>query len=160
MQIVSSCLYVLAKSPSWIIASRLVGGIGNVIAVALLTDVCRATTKEERTPILVGFNIAQQIGLLFGPACNLFLRKFNFTVTVGDFSLVVSKLNAPGLFMGILYVTLEVVVTVFYYDLARAKREEEEEVRRSRDSRVRKSISIRELIRMLILIFLCCVKST
>ena len=36
-------------------------GIGNVSSVAYLTDVCRATSKSERAPILVGFNIAQQV---------------------------------------------------------------------------------------------------
>ncbi len=133
-------------------------GIGNVIGVALTTDVCRATTKEERTPIIVGLNIAQQvrifffthslhstllflpmslpseilsfppsqIGLLFGPACNLFLREIRFTLSLGPLSLLVDKLNAPGLFMGSLYLVLEVAVLAFYHDLARARREEEE----------------------------------
>ncbi len=121
-QVLSCGIYLLARSPGWVLVSRLVGGLGNVIGVALMTDVCRATSKEERTPILVGFSISQQVGLLLGPACNLFLREINFTLDLGSFVLEVNKLNAPGLFMGVLYVLLEVVVFAFYYDLAEAKR--------------------------------------
>ena len=104
------------RSPSWIIASRLIGGIGNVAAVGVSADVCRATTLEERTPILVGFGIARQLGLLFGPACNLFLRAMDFYMG----PLRVNKLNAPGLFLAALYLILEVMAAAFYYDLARS----------------------------------------
>ena len=65
-QIASSVIYLCALSPGWILASRLIAGIGNVATVALFTDVCRATSKEERTPILVSFNIAQQVSTVFG----------------------------------------------------------------------------------------------
>ena len=84
--------------------------------VGVSADVCRVTTLEERTPVLVGFGIARQLGLLFGPACNLFLRKTQFSIG----SLVVNKLNAPGLFLAILYLILELLVAAFYFDLARS----------------------------------------
>ena len=87
-----------------------------------MTDVCRATTLEERTPILVWFGIAQQIGLLFGPACNLFLREIDISLFDGSFR--VNKLNAPGFFLAVLYLLLEVAVAVLYYDLAKAADEE------------------------------------
>ena len=95
--------------------SRLIGGIGNVAWVGVSADVCRATTPEERTPILVGFGIARQLGLLFGPACNLFLRNIHFSIG----SLTVNKLNAPGLFLAVLYLILELLAAAFYFDLAR-----------------------------------------
>ena len=84
--------------------------------VGVSADVCRATTLEERTPILVGFGIARQLGLLFGPACNLFLRNLDFHMG----PLRVNKLNAPGLFLAALYLILEVMAAAFYYDLARS----------------------------------------
>ena len=81
----------------------MLGGIGDVAWVGVNADVCRATTLEERTPILVGLGIARQLGLLFGPACNLFLRNVQFSIGW----LTVNKLNAPGLFLVILYLILE-----------------------------------------------------
>ena len=98
----------------------MLGGIGNVAGVGVNADICRATTLEERTPILVGFGIARQLGLLFGPACNLFLRNIQFSIG----SLTVNKLNAPGLFLVILYLILELLAAAFYFDLARSLQEE------------------------------------
>ena len=105
--------------------------------VGVSADVCRVTTLEERTPILVGFGIARQLGLLFGPACNLFLRNTRFTVG----SLTVNKLNAPGLFLAILYLILEMMAAAFYFDLARslqaerdAQRVEGEDTEREHDA--------------------------
>ena len=88
--------------------------------VGVNADVCRATTLEERTPILVGLGIARQLGLLFGPACNLFLRNVQFSIGW----LTVNKLNAPGLFLVILYLILELLAAAFYFDLARSLQEE------------------------------------
>ena len=104
----------------------MLGGIGDVAWVGVNADICRATTLEERTPILVGLGIARQLGLLFGPACNLFLRNVQFSIG----SLTVNKLNAPGLFLVILYLILELLAAAFYFDLARSLQEEREAQRR------------------------------
>ena len=87
------------------------------------TDVCRSTTLEERTPVLLTFNIAQQLGLLLGPACNLFLRELEFSIG----PLLVNKLNAPGLFLTILYILFEILSCFMYYDLKVAKDQQERE---------------------------------
>ena len=91
--------------------------MGNGANIAFLTDVCRATTLEERTPVLLFFNIVQQIGLLLGPACNLFLRELDFYI--GPFH--INKLNAPGFFLTVLYIIFEIVASLMYYDLKVAK---------------------------------------
>ena len=64
-QIVGACLYLFANSPLLLLASRLVSGLGKAISVVFLTDVCRSTEKNDRTPVLLLFNIAFQVGLLF-----------------------------------------------------------------------------------------------
>jgi hypothetical protein len=76
---------------------------------------------EERTPVLLLFNIAQQLGLLLGPACNLFLREVDFHIG----SIHVNKLNAPGLFLAFVYILFEIVAALMYYDLKVAKDLEE-----------------------------------
>ncbi len=59
--VVSAVLYLVARSPGWILASRVIGGIGNVATVSVMADICRSTTLEERTPLFVAINIAQQV---------------------------------------------------------------------------------------------------
>ena len=122
-QITGSFLYFIGNSPTLLIISRLVEGLGNGAYVAFTTDVCRTTTLEERTPVLLFFNVAQQIGLLLGPACNLFLREIDFYIG----SIHVNKLNAPGLFLVVLYILFEILACFMYYDLKKAKEEEEED---------------------------------
>ena len=101
-------------------SSRLIEGLGNAIGVVFLTDVCRATTIEERTPVLLFFNLAQQLGLLLGPACNLFLRDLDFYIG----TLHVTKLNAPGFFLAVIYALFEILAYFAYYDLKVAKDQE------------------------------------
>lgn len=54
------------------------------------------------------------VGILIGPICNLFLHSINFTV--GDFR--VTKLTAPALFVCIIFVVLEFIVSFMYFNLA------------------------------------------
>lgn len=123
-QIVSGLIYGFASSSTWILLSRLIAGVGNVASVALMTDVTRATSKEERTSVLVSFSIAQQVGLLFGPACNLFLRQISFTL----FGFEVNKLNGPGFFLATMYFIFEFVVLLMYYDLAKEYAKEQKRI--------------------------------
>ena len=119
-QIAGSLMYFMGISPAFMIFGRLVEGLGNPAMVAFTTDVCRATTLEERTPVLLLFNIAQQLGLLLGPACNLFLREIDFYIG----SIHVNKLNAPGFFLALVYLLWEILAYFCYYDLKVAKDEE------------------------------------
>ena len=119
-QIIGSLMYFFGVSPLFMIFGRLIEGLGNPAMVAFTTDLCRATTLEERTPYLLLFNIAQQLGLLLGPACNLFLREIDFYIG----SMHVNKLNAPGFFLFIVYALWEILAYFFYYDLKVAKEQE------------------------------------
>ena len=47
-----------------LVAARLVYGLGKATAVLFLADVCRATAREQRTLVILLFNIAFQVGLL------------------------------------------------------------------------------------------------
>lgn len=119
-QLLGACLYTISPSPTCLLGSRLISGCGKSIAVVFLADICKSTSKEKRTPILLLFNIAGQIGLLLGPACNIFLRQVNFSVGW----LSVNKLNAPGVFLFFLWFVFSMAVLVFYYDLVTIHKEE------------------------------------
>jgi len=119
-QLVGSCLYTLSFSPTCLLGSRLISGCGKSIAVVFLSDICKSTNKEKRTPILLLFNIAGQLGLLLGPACNMFLREIEFELGW----LSVNKLNAPGVFLFFLWLLFSLAVLFFYYDLVTIHKEE------------------------------------
>ena len=61
-QIAGALMYLVSSSEYVVLVSRLVSGLGKSITIAFLTDICRSTTIEERTPVLLIFNIAFQIG--------------------------------------------------------------------------------------------------
>lgn len=112
-QICGSCLYLSASSPVCLLVSRLVSGLGKGITVVFLTDICRSTELVERTPILLLFNIAFQVGLLIGPACNLALSQLDMDTILGH----LDKLNSPGLLLAVSWGLFSLMVLMFYRDL-------------------------------------------
>ena len=61
-QIAGASLYLVSWSQHLVMVSRLVSGLGKSITIVFLTDICRTTNITERTPVLLIFNIAFQIG--------------------------------------------------------------------------------------------------
>eukprot|EP00092_Neocalanus_flemingeri_P003893 GFUD01004190.1.p1 GENE.GFUD01004190.1~~GFUD01004190.1.p1 ORF type:complete len:678 (-),score=158.14 GFUD01004190.1:36-1901(-) len=112
-QVLGSCLYLTASSPVILLVSRLVSGLGKGITIVFLTDICRSTEQAERTPILLLFNIAFQVGLLIGPACNLALSQLDLMTMVGH----LDKLNSPGLLLAVAWGLFTIMVIMFYRNL-------------------------------------------
>jgi len=119
-QIVGACLYLFANTPLLLVASRLVSGLGKSISVVFLTDVCRSTEKNDRTPVLLLFNIAFQVGLLLGPAANLALSLIDLATPLGR----LTKLNSPGLLLWLLWLVFSFLVCALYTDLTVVSRDE------------------------------------
>ena len=57
-----------------------------------MTNVAWATTEGQRTSYIATFMGLRQLGLVIGPAFNLFLREFNFWI--GPFK--IDKYSSPG----------------------------------------------------------------
>jgi len=119
-QISGALLYLAAVSPVMLVASRLVSGLGKSISILFLANICQSSPQHQRTPILLLFNIAFQVGLLLGPAFNLVLSQVHFVTYFG----VLSNLNSPGLLMGVLWFIFSLVVIFCYYDLVALKEKE------------------------------------
>jgi len=79
----------------------------------VFADLSNSTPVDERTSIMATFQACSQIGLLIGPVFNLLLREFDFKI--GDFS--VNKLTAPGLFMALVGIILEILFITIYFNL-------------------------------------------
>lgn len=106
-------LYFIAWSKYWVLGARLVAGIGAGIGGGIFAQIARTTTEKERTGMYSIAMALRQFGLLVGPGLNLFLREFD--VKLGPFLL--DKYTAPGIFMSVLWLLLEVVMLFFYFDL-------------------------------------------
>ncbi|ELU07452.1 hypothetical protein CAPTEDRAFT_179683 [Capitella teleta] len=119
-EIVGSIMYFMGISTWFLIGSRFIAGIGTGVEACLFADIARATSKEERTGVMSIFMAVRQLGLVTGPACNLFLRALNFQIR--DFA--VDKFTSPGLFMALMWLVLQVFVTFLYWDLPRLRLQE------------------------------------
>jgi len=112
-QILGAGLYSLAMSQYVVMVSRLVSGLGKSITIVYLTDICRSTSIAERTPVLLVFNIAFQIGMMIGPASNFVLSMIEMSTPLGQ----LDRLNSPGLLMAVSWALYSLVVASLYTDL-------------------------------------------
>lgn len=112
-EIGGSLLYFSANSDWLLILSRLIAGVGTGVGAALFADITRVTSTDERTGLISMFMACRQVGTIAGPGFNLILR--NFDIHYHHF--VLNKFNAPGIFMAVLWILLQISVIFFYCDL-------------------------------------------
>ncbi|KAI4881346.1 hypothetical protein NFI96_015029 [Prochilodus magdalenae] len=133
-EIVGNFMYFIGYSKWLLLSSRLVAGIGTGAGSSIFSFLTRNTAPQDRSTIFAVVMACRQAGLLIGPAFNIFLRLFDFQL--GPF--VVNKFTAPGIFMCVLWLLLQLVVLLMYWDvpqqasrgLAVEKEEEEEDEER------------------------------
>nr|XP_056705975.1 major facilitator superfamily domain-containing protein 8-like [Euleptes europaea] len=112
-QIAGNFMYFVGSSKWMILSSRLVAGVGTGAGASIFGYLTRSTTLQERATVFAAVMACRQVGLLIGPACNLFLCLFDFPV--GPF--VANKYTSPGIFMCLVWLLLQFIVMTMYYDL-------------------------------------------
>lgn len=112
-EIVGNFMYFMGFSKWLLLSSRLVAGIGTGAGSAIFGFLTRSTMSEDRATVFTAVMACRQAGLLIGPAFNIFLRLCDFNM--GPF--VVDKYTAPGLFMCLLWILLQLAVVFMYWDL-------------------------------------------
>ncbi|XP_054839442.1 uncharacterized protein LOC129332384 [Eublepharis macularius] len=112
-QIAGNFMYFVGGSKWMLLSSRLVAGVGTGAGASIFSYLTQSTTSQERATVFAVVMACRQFGLLVGPACNVFLRLCDFWI--GPF--VVNKFTSPGLFMCLVWILLQVIVFVMYYDL-------------------------------------------
>uniref|UniRef100_A0A8C8A0P4 Major facilitator superfamily (MFS) profile domain-containing protein n=1 Tax=Oryzias sinensis TaxID=183150 RepID=A0A8C8A0P4_9TELE len=127
-EIVGNLMYFMGYSKWLLLSSRLVAGIGTGAGSSIFGFLTRSTASEDRATVFAAVMACRQAGLLIGPAFNIFLRLCNFHL--GSF--VVNKYTAPGLFMCLLWILLQLVVVFMYWDLPYLER------RKTKDSVIHK----------------------
>lgn len=130
-EIVGNFMYFMGFSKWLLLSSRLVAGIGTGAGSSIFGFLTRNTAPEDRSTVFAAVMACRQAGLLIGPGFNLFLRLCDFEM--GPF--IVNKYTAPGLFMCLLWILLQLVVVFMYWDISpederrsqRSPEQEEEE---------------------------------
>uniref|UniRef100_A0A8C5DVB6 Uncharacterized LOC114461822 n=1 Tax=Gouania willdenowi TaxID=441366 RepID=A0A8C5DVB6_GOUWI len=112
-EIVGNVMYFVGYSKWLILSSRFVAGMGAGVNSAIFGFLTRVTSPVDRSTVFAGVMACRQAGLLIGPAFNLFLRLCDFQLGV----FVVDKYTAPGLFMCVLWLLLQLAVLLLYTDL-------------------------------------------
>ncbi|KAG7274066.1 hypothetical protein CRUP_022451 [Coryphaenoides rupestris] len=112
-EIIGNFMYFMGYSKWLLLASRLVAGVGTGAGSSIFGFLSRSTAPEDRSSVFAAAMACRQVGLLIGPAFNLFLRLCDFHI--GPF--VVNKYTAPGLFMCLMWSLLQLAVGFLYWDL-------------------------------------------
>ncbi|XP_064642207.1 uncharacterized protein LOC135496678 isoform X2 [Lineus longissimus] len=120
-EIGGNVMYWMGFNKWFILGSRLIAGVGTGVGASIIAQVSLATTPEERTGVLSILMLCRQVGLLFGPAFNLFLRYCDFKI--GSF--VVDAYTVPGLFMAMLWGLHEIMVICLYFELKELQEQEQ-----------------------------------
>ena len=89
-------------------------GVGTAAQSAMIAELCRVTEIEERTPILAVCNASKQVGLFIAPAFQLLFSYCHFRVSP---NFEINPLNAPGAFMGVLWLVFCVATMAMFYNL-------------------------------------------
>ncbi|XP_054646697.1 major facilitator superfamily domain-containing protein 8 isoform X2 [Dunckerocampus dactyliophorus] len=112
-EIAGNFMYFMGFSKWLLLSSRLVAGIGTGAGSSIFGFLTRSTLPEDRSTVFAAVMVCRQVGLLIGPAFNIFLRLCDFRL--GPF--VVNTYTAPGLFMCLLWILLQLAVVFMYWDL-------------------------------------------
>ena len=94
--------------------ARGISGLCLGAGTVALAYVAKTTTEQKRTSVISLKMATRQLGLMLGPAFNLFLRKLNFKLFD---TFVVDRKSSPGLFMAALWSLSFIVMLIFYRDL-------------------------------------------
>lgn len=109
-EVVGNIIYFMGISKWFLLGSRLVSGLGAGGEALILAEIGRVTSEEERTGVISILVAMRQLGLVFGPGLNIFLRLSNFYI--GPF--IVDKYTAPGAFMACMWF-LQCLLLIFFF---------------------------------------------
>lgn len=114
LQIVGSMIYALPLYFYMPLIGRLVSGLGQSFSGALYGEVKRVTSPEERNRVMIFMEGVRLFGVVIGPGMNFFVKDFN--LTFGPW--VIDYRTAPGFFMAIVWLLVEVTHIFTVYDLS------------------------------------------
>ena len=88
---------------------RMVSGFGEGYVSAMYGELARITTEDERTRYFAIIKANYIIGIVVGPALNLFLKEFDFYI--GNWH--IDFRTSPGFFMALMWILATGIMFVF-----------------------------------------------
>ncbi|KAM5164554.1 major facilitator superfamily domain-containing protein 8-like [Mantella aurantiaca] len=113
-EIAGNFMYFVGFSKWFLLASRLVAGVGAGAGASIFGYLTQHSSNKDRVPVFAMAMACRQAGLLIGPAFNIFLRYCTFQL--GPFH--VDKFSAPGIFMCVLWTLIQFIVIFMFYDVS------------------------------------------
>ena len=113
-QIAGSMIYALPLYYYMPLVGRLVSGLGQGFSGALYGEVKRVTSPEERNRVMIFMEGVRLFGVVIGPGMNFFMKDFD--LTFGPW--IIDQRTAPGFFMAIVWLLVQVVHIFTVYDLS------------------------------------------
>lgn len=117
-EIVGNGLYMISSNKYIVLTARLVAGVGSGVASSIFGTISRTTNEEERTGIFSLFMSLRQVGLIVGPAFNLFLHSLDFNIG----RVTVNEYTSPGLLMVAIWLVHTIIIITLYKDVGRKPR--------------------------------------
>ena len=114
IQIAGSMIYALPSHYFMPVVGRLVSGLGQSCSAAMYGEVKRVTSPEERNRVMIFMEGVRLFGVVIGPGMNFFLKDFD--LRFGPW--VIDHRTAPGFFMAIVWLLVEIVHIFTVYDLS------------------------------------------
>lgn len=116
-EIGGNILYFAGKNIHIVLLGRFIAGVGMGAVPPILADVAHRTTENERTKAISIILGCRQLGLLIGPCFTILIRLMNFYIG----SVHVYKLNGPGFLMSVVWLILQLVCWLCFYDRTSSK---------------------------------------
>ena len=110
--IIGHLLYFVGINKFVLLLARAISGLGLGASTCAISYVARTTTAKQRTSVISIIMACRQLGLMFGPAFNLFLRKSNFYL----FQFKVDRKSSPGLLMAFLWLLCGILLFIIYQE--------------------------------------------
>ncbi len=114
LQIAGSMIYALPLNKFMPLIGRLVSGLGQSFSGALYGEVKRVASPEERNRVMIFMEGVRMFGVVIGPGMNFFIKDFD--LTFGPWT--IDRRTAPGFFMAIVWLLVEIVHIFTVYDLS------------------------------------------
>ena len=111
LSICGHLLYFVGINKYVILLARAVSGLCMGASTVALAYIAKTSSQQARTGLISLVMASRQLGLMLGPAFNIFLRKTDFTLL--DL-IEVNRKSSPGLFMALIW-TLILILFIFIY---------------------------------------------
>lgn len=111
-EIAGNILYFTTNNIHIVLLGRLIAGVGMGAVPPILADVAHRTTEKDRTKAIAIILGCRQLGLLIGPCFTLLVRMMDFHIG----SVHVNNLNGPGFLMASIWLTLQILCWLCFYD--------------------------------------------